>query len=62
MNIIKLEDLSVILLQEMRKRLDKKYDKIVIDDEINEIGEELNIDGVYTNLINNVVPRPEEFD
>ena len=39
MNLIKLEDLSVVPLEEIEKRLARKYEKIVFDDEINEIGE-----------------------
>ena len=34
---------------------------MVLNDEINEIEEELNIDEIKSNLVNNVVPRPEEF-
>ena len=43
MNLIKLEDPNVLPLEEIRKKLDKKYDKMTIDDEINEIGEELDL-------------------
>jgi len=35
---------------------------VVVEDEINEIGEELNLSEIETNLVNNVVPKPEEFD
>jgi len=31
------------------------------EDEINEIGEEIDLYETETNLVNNVVPRPEEF-
>jgi len=41
MNLIKLEDLNVWQLEGVRRKLDKKYGKMVFDDEINEIGEEL---------------------
>jgi len=51
----------VVFLEEIRKKLDLKNDKMVFDDEINEIGEELNIDKIEINLVNNVVPKPEEF-
>ena len=39
MNLIKLEDLNIIHLQEVRRQLDKKYGKMIFDDEITEIGE-----------------------
>jgi len=32
-----------------------------MDEENNEIGEELNIDKIKSNLVNNVVPKLEEF-
>jgi len=51
MNLIKLEDLNVLPLEEIRKRLDKK----LLDEENNEVGEEVDL-----NLVNNVVPKPEE--
>ena len=35
---------------------------MIFDNEINEIGEELNIDEIKSNLVNNVVPKLEEFD
>ena len=44
MNLIKLEDLNVLPLDEIRKKLDKKFEKILLDEENNEIGEQLNID------------------
>jgi len=59
MNLIKLEDVNVLLLEEIRKKLDKKLEKKLLEEENNEIGEELNID--ETNLVNNVVPNPEEW-
>ena len=34
---------------------------MVLGDEINEIGEDLNIDEIESNLVNNIVPKPEEF-
>ena len=34
---------------------------MVFDDETNEIGEELNVDQIESNLVNNVVLKPEEF-
>ena len=45
MNLIKLEDFNVLPLEEVRRRLDKKYGKMVVEDEINEIGEELDSGG-----------------
>jgi len=50
MNLIKLEDLNVLPLEEVRKRLDKK------EEENNEVGEEIDL-----NLVNNVLPKPEEW-
>ena len=35
---------------------------MVFDEEINEIGEELHIDEIETNLVSNIIPKPEEFD
>jgi len=35
---------------------------MIFDDEIKEIGEELSIHEIKTNLVNNVVPKSEEFD
>ena len=61
MNLIKLKDLNVVPLEEIRKNLNKKYGKIVFDDEINEIGEELNTDEIQSNLFNNLVPKHEKF-
>jgi len=61
MNLIKLEDLNVVPLEEIRKELDTKYSKMVFDDEINEIEEELNIDENEMNLVNNVVLKAKEF-
>jgi len=55
MNLIKLEDLNVIPLEEIRKKLDKKFGKKLLE-------EELNIDEIESNLVNNVVPKPEEWD
>ena len=34
---------------------------MVIENEINEIGEELDLGKVDTNLVNNVVSKPKEF-
>ena len=34
---------------------------MAFEDEINEIREELNLGEIETNLVNNVVPKPEEF-
>ena len=35
---------------------------MTVEDEINEIGEELDLGEIETNLVNNVVHKPEEFD
>ena len=61
MNLIKLEDLNVVPLKEIRKKLDNKYGKMVFDDEINEIREELNTNEIESSLVNNIVPKLEEF-
>ena len=61
MNLIKLEDLSVLPLEEVRRKLDKKYGKMNVEDEINEIGEKIELYETETNLVNNVVPKHEEF-
>jgi len=59
MNLIKLEDLNVLPLEEIRRKLDQKYGKMIIEDEINEISEELDLGEIKTNLVNNVVPKHE---
>ena len=61
MNLIKLEDLNVVPLEEIRRKLDKKYGKMIVEDEINKIGEELDLGEIETNQVSNVVPKPEEF-
>ena len=61
MNIIKLEDLNILPLEEVRRKVDKKDSKMTIEDEINEIGEELDLGEIETNLVNNVVLKHEEF-
>ena len=61
MNLIKLEALNVLPLEEVRKKLDKKCGKMAVEDEIEEIGEKLDLGEIETDLINNVVPKPEKF-
>jgi len=61
MNLIKLEDLNILLLEEIWTKLDKKFKKTLLEEENNEVGEELNIDELESNLVNNVVPKPEEW-
>ena len=61
MNLIELEDLNVLPLEEIRKKLDKKFEKILLDEENNEIGEKLDIDEIESNLVNNVVSKPKEW-
>jgi len=34
---------------------------MTIEDEVNESGEELNLGEIETTLVNNVIPKPEEF-
>ena len=43
------------------KKLDKKFRKKLLEEENNEVGEELNIDKIESNLVNNVVPKLEEW-
>ena len=61
MNRIKLEDLKVLPLKEVKRKLNKKYGKTTVENEINEIEEEIDLYETETNLVNNVVPKPEEF-
>jgi len=35
---------------------------MVVEDKINEIEEELDLGDIETNLVNNIIPKPEEFD
>jgi len=58
MNLIKLEDLNVLPLEEIRKKLEKKFEKQPLEEEENnEVGEEIDI-----NLVKNVVvPKPDEW-
>jgi len=56
MNLIKLENLNVLPLEEIRKKLDKKFEKQTLEEENNEVWEEIE-----TNLVNNVVPKPKEW-
>ena len=55
-NLIKLDDLNAIPLEEIKRKLEKKYGK----NEFNEIGEEIDLYETETNLVKNVVPKPEE--
>ena len=61
MNLIKLRDLNVLPLEKIRRKLDKKYGKMANENEINEIGEEIDLYETETNLVKNVVPKLEEF-
>ena len=56
MNLIKLEHLNVLPLEEIRKQLDKKFEKKISYEENNEIGEKIK-----ANLVNNVVSKHEEW-
>lgn len=44
MNLIKHQDLDAVPFKEVRRKRQKKYGKLAAESEINEIGEELNID------------------
>ena len=57
MNLIKLRDFNVLPLEEIRRKLDKKYGKMSNENEINEIGEEIELYETETNLVKNVVPN-----
>ena len=48
-------------LEEIKRKLDKKYGKMVAKNEINEIGEEIDLHETEINLVNNVISEPEEF-
>jgi len=61
MNLINLEHLDVIPWNEIKRKLDKKYEKLVVESEINETGEELNIGEFESNLVNNVILKPKMF-
>ena len=61
MNLIKLEDLNIVSLEEIRRKLNKKYDKMVFNDKINKTGEKLNVDKIESNPVNNIILKPEEF-
>jgi len=39
--------------------LDKKFEKMLTDKENNEIGEELNVNEIESDLVNNVIPKPK---
>ena len=41
MNLIKLEDVNALPLEEIRKKLDKKLEKKILDEENNKVGEEI---------------------
>jgi len=55
MNLIKLEVLNVLPFEEIRKQLDKKFEKKSLEEENNEVGEEIE-----TNLVSNVVLKSEQ--
>ena len=58
MNLIKLEDLNVLPIDKISRKLNKKFGKKPLE-ENNEVGEELN--EIESTLVNNVVPKPEEW-
>ena len=61
MNLVKLEDLDVVPL--VNRKLDKKkYGKLVAKSEFNETGKELSIDELDSNLVNNVISKPEVYE
>jgi len=49
MKLIKLEELDIIPLEEIRRKLEQKNEKRVIE------SEELNIDEIKSNLVINVI-------
>ena len=58
MNLIKLEDLSALPLEEIRRKLDKKYGRMTIENKINEIGEQIDLYETETNLVKSIAPKP----
>ena len=62
MNLIKLDDLNALTLEIIKQKLDKANGKMVTENKINEIGEEIDLYETETNLVNNVIHKPEEFD
>jgi len=60
-NLIKLEDLNILPLEEIRQKLDKKFGKKLLEEENNEIGEEFNINKIESNLVNNIVPKSKDW-
>jgi len=61
MNLIKLRDLNALPLEEIKWKIDKKNGKMIAKNETNEMGEEIDLYEPETNLVNNVIPKPEEF-
>ena len=61
MNLIKLRDLNILPLEEIRRKLDKKYGKMTKENEINEIREEINLYEIETNLVKNVISKTERI-
>ena len=49
-------------LQDDRGNLDKNVEKMMVESKINEIGKKLNIDSFESNLVNNVILKPKDFD
>ena len=45
-DLIKLKDVNVLPLEKIRKKLVKKFEKMLLAEENNEIGEELNGDEI----------------
>jgi len=54
-NLIKLEDLNVLRLEDIRKKLDKTFLKESKEEENSKVGEQIE-----TNLVN-IVPKPQEW-
>jgi len=61
MNLIKLEDLQAIPIEEVKKKVRQKIKQILIDSEINGIGEELNISEFESKLVDTIIANPEDF-
>ena len=55
--MIKLEDLNVLPLEEIARKLDKKYGKITVEDHTNEISEKLDLGKTEIILVKNVIPK-----
>ena len=61
MNLFKLKDLKFLPLEEIKRKLYKKFKKMVVDEKNNNIGENLNICEIESNIVNNIIPKPKNM-